>query len=179
MPLTSSQKKILHEADSLLEIGARKPNLEQKLKYDRAAKTLLTVNAVLSITLIWRSFDSHGIPLLAKISLVFFSLGTLAAVLGFVADFATIVMSGKPEHDKACAFYKKNRHFLKKHSPGRYEEWDLLVKLDDKFKIRFKSANTVHNGLIFMAYAFMELAFMLISSALLLIGLVLLLLSAF
>jgi hypothetical protein len=89
-----SDEEVLKRAD---ELTAKLKARSESDKYEKAARILASANAVLLITLIWKSFEvTHGISWLAKISMFFFLIGSLAIILRYLADYFGDALDRRP-----------------------------------------------------------------------------------
>lgn len=164
------------------ELTAKVMELQSSDKYEKASRILASANAALLITLIWKSLElSTGISWLAKISMIFFLLGTIAIFCRYIFDYLGEGVSRRPLFKEISNFFETHKDTLQRTKPEEFENWEMLsktYKLAEKTILKLANQNQSPNGVIVGVYLLLDFVSFLISGIAFCIGCFLLLASA-
>jgi len=172
MKASNAEDDILQRADELMDKICALPDSSDK--YERGVKALLTANIILLITLIWKSFDlPDGLTLSAKVSVFFFAIGAVFAVLRYILDYFSDGLENKPLMDEASNFFIENKQLLKEQRADVYEMWAIQAAMFRGVRLlsaKYYGTDSPSVTLIQLVYIVLEYASLAISGASFIIG---------
>lgn len=170
------QSKIKSAIKELEEINEAISESALTQKYDTMAKSVTFAHYGLFISVIWKSLELDGaIPICAKLSLLFFGIGIIFSALRYIADYFSTAMEQAPHYKRLIKIEEQYGEAIKKEYP---DTWSNIHVVNRMMIWAMSKTDDFYPALASIVYFLIDATALLISFALLTLGLILLGLSA-